>query len=40
MEDAGTEVLYDVEPRGGNPKLYRYSATGKVYTFEGFTGFI
>jgi len=40
MEDAGTEVLYDVEPREGNPKLYRYSATGKVHTFEGFTGFI
>ena len=38
--EAGDNVLYDIVPRGGNPELYGYSATGGHHTYTGAGGYI
>ena len=38
--EAGDKVLYDTQSRGGDPTLYRYSATGDHHTYEGANGYI
>ena len=39
-EGSGSTVLYDTEPRGGDPGLYAYSAQGVAHTYPGASGFI
>jgi hypothetical protein len=39
-EGSGSTVLYDTEPRGGDPDLYAYSAEGVAHTYSGASGFI
>lgn len=39
-EGSGSTVLYDTEPRGGEPGLYDYSAKGVAHTYPGASGFI
>ena len=38
--EAGDNVLYDTESRGGDPELYGYSATGSHHTYTGAGGYI
>jgi hypothetical protein len=39
-DNAGDNVLYDNQPRGGNENLYEYSATGSYHTYSGASGYI
>jgi len=39
-EGSGSTVLYDTEPRGGDPGLYAYSAEGVAQTYSGASGFV
>ena len=39
-ENAGDNVLYDTQPRGGYPDNYDYSAVGSHHTYSGAGGYI
>jgi hypothetical protein len=38
--EAGDKVLYDTEPKGGDPALYRYSTVGEHHTYVDAGGYI
>ena len=39
-EGSGSTVLYDTEPRGGDPGLYAFSTEGVAHTYSGASGII
>jgi hypothetical protein len=40
MEGSGSSVLYDIEPQGGEPGRYAFSAEGVVHSYSGASGFV